>query len=100
MDAYISIVITVLIALAIVAVWLYIRRLRTVRAGDVELWAIYLVRAAEMIFDDGEGEEKLDYCLRMIDRVYPDFDPDLARSIIEYAVHVLHQEKDADAGTG
>ena len=83
---------TILIAVVIVAViaaFVYVRR--TPPRQEVEMWAIQLVRAAEQLFD-GDNASKLDYCMTMIKRVYPRFDADLARSIIEYAVFALKQE--------
>ncbi len=49
------------------------------------------VRAANQMLAESSGEEKLNYVLGVVDRLYPDLDEEVVRAIIEAAVF---QEKE------
>lgn len=63
---------------------------RWLRAQELSGWALVAVNAAEQIWKDtGTGEQKLNYAMDLLQRVFPKLDTDLARALIETAVREL-----------
>ena len=68
---------------------------RWLRAQELSGWALVAVNAAEQIWKDtGTGEQKLQYAMGLLTRVFPKLDTDLARALIETAVRELPSYKD------
>ena len=61
------------------------------RATDQALltWAQVLVAAAEQTLANSKGEDKLEYVLTQIDKLFPDLDDDLILAVVEAAVKAL-----------
>lgn len=49
-------------------------------------WAHVAVQAAEQMLKQSTGEEKLDFVLNILDKLFPALDEDVIRAIVEQAV--------------
>ena len=94
---YIPVILSALVGVLIVAVVLAWRALgpwlqyKAAVAASTEhytlcYWASVAVQAANQMLSESTGDQKLEYVLSVMDKMYPDLDEEVIRAVVESSV--------------